>query len=52
MGGQSTAVRIATAFTVVLMATTLVLPGRQTPVILERFFDGVSKLSKTAIGQG
>jgi hypothetical protein len=36
----------------VLMATTLVLPHRQTPAVIEKFFNGISKLSKTAIGQG
>lgn len=36
----------------VLMATTLVLPRRQTPAVLNSLFGGLSRLSKTAIGQG
>lgn len=36
----------------VLMATTLVLPGRQTPAIVDKFFGGLSKLSNVAIGRG
>lgn len=41
-----------TGLTAVLLVTTVVLPHRQTPAILEKFFNGMSKLSKTAIGQG
>jgi hypothetical protein len=33
----------------VLMLTTLVLPGRQTPAILNSLFGGLSKLSSAAI---
>jgi len=44
--------RIAAGFTLVMLATTLVLPGRQTPSVIEKFFGGASKLSKTVIGQG
>jgi hypothetical protein len=36
----------------VMMLTTLVLPGRQTPLVLEKLFGGASQLSKTVIGQG
>lgn len=36
----------------VMVLTTLVLPGRQTPVIVDKLFGGASKLSKTVIGQG
>lgn len=49
---MSTAERGIAGLVAVLMATTLVLPRRQTPVIIEKFFGGLSKLSKTAIGQG
>lgn len=38
--------------TFVLLATTLVLPGRQTPAIFEKIFTGSAKLSKAVIGQG
>lgn len=44
--------KIAAMLTGVMLATTLVLPGRQTPTIIEKFFTGTSKLSKTVIGQG
>lgn len=40
------------ALTGVLLATTLVLPGRQTPAILDKGFSGASKLAKSVIGQG
>jgi hypothetical protein len=36
----------------VMMLTTLVLPGRQTPMVIEKLFGGASQLSKTVIGQG
>jgi hypothetical protein len=36
----------------VMVLTTLVLPGRQTPAIIDKLFGGASKLSKTVIGQG
>jgi hypothetical protein len=36
----------------VMMITTMVLPGRQTPEVIEKLFGGASKLSKTVIGQG
>lgn len=38
--------------TVVLMLTTLVLPGRQTPAIVDKLFGGAAKLSTAAIGRG
>jgi hypothetical protein len=34
----------------VLMMTTLVLPRRQTPQVIDKFFTGMSRLSATAIG--
>lgn len=33
----------------VLMLTTLVLPGRQTPAVIDKLFGGLSKLSSAAI---
>lgn len=44
--------RIAAGLTLVLLATTLVLPGRQTPAIAEKFFNGTAKLSNAVIGRG
>lgn len=49
---MGTAERIVAAVTGVLLVTTLVLPGRQTPEIIDKFFGGTSKLSKAVIGQG
>lgn len=49
---MSTAEKGLAGLVAVLMATTLVLPGRQTPAVIDKFFGGMSKLSKTAIGQG
>lgn len=44
--------QIVALITGVMLATTLVLPGRQTPAILDKGFGGASKLAKTVIGQG
>ena len=49
---MGTGEKIVALVTGVLMVTTLVLPGRQTPAILEKFFGGASQLAKTTIGQG
>lgn len=49
---MSSVERIAAGLTLVLLATTLVLPGRQTPSVIGEFFTGTSKLSKAVIGQG
>jgi hypothetical protein len=49
---MNSAERIVASITFVLLATTLVLPGRQTPEIIDKFFTGTSKLSKSVIGQG
>jgi hypothetical protein len=35
---------------VVALATTLVLPGRQTPAVVKAFFDGLSGATRAAIG--
>jgi hypothetical protein len=37
---------------VVALATTLVLPGRQTPAVIREFFAGLAGATKAAIGQG
>lgn len=37
--------------TVVMLATTLALPGRQTPQILDKGFTGASKLARAVTGQ-
>jgi len=44
--------KIAAGLTMVLLATTLVLPGRQTPAIVDKLLGGSAKLSKAVIGQG
>jgi hypothetical protein len=44
--------RTLAGLTAGLMATTLVLPGRQTPAIIDKLFTGSAKLSKAVIGQG
>lgn len=36
---------------VVALATTLVLPGRQTPAIIRESFSGLSKLTSASIGR-
>lgn len=35
---------------VVALCTTLVLPGRQTPAAIKAFFDGMSSVTRAAIG--
>lgn len=49
---MSSAEKIIGGLTMVLLATTLVLPGRQTPQIAEKIFTGASRLSNAVIGQG
>ncbi len=44
--------RAIAGLTGVLLVTTLVLPGRQTPTIFRELFSGGAKLSKAVIGQG
>lgn len=43
--------KIFALLTGVMMATTLVLPGRQTPAITDKLFGGLTKLTKAATGQ-
>lgn len=43
---------LGASFIVLLIVTSLVLPGRQTPAITREFFTGASKLSKAGLGQG
>jgi hypothetical protein len=45
------AFNLGASFIVLLIVTTLVLPGRQTPAITKSFFDGASKLSQVGIGK-
>lgn len=50
---NSTGAKFAALFTslvVVAFATTLVLPGRQTPQVIKAFFDGLSGSVRAAIG--
>jgi hypothetical protein len=46
---MSTAERIGMGLVGIGMATTLVLPGRQTPRVLQALFSGVQGLFRTAI---
>lgn len=48
---MGTAERIGVAVVGVAMATTLVLPGRQTPAIIEKFFGGFATLLQRATGR-
>lgn len=45
------AVKVLTALVGVAMVTTLVLPGRQTPAIVEKFFSGFGGTLKAATGR-
>lgn len=42
---------IAASFIVLLIVTTLVLPGRQTVGVSNSIFSGASKLAKAGLGQ-
>jgi len=44
--------KFAAGITLVLLATTLVLPGRITPQVAEKVFGGSAKLATAVIGQG
>lgn len=46
------AFNVLMSLTLVALATTLVLPGRQTPAIIQRTFAGLSQLTNTSIGRG
>jgi len=48
---MSDAVKVLTGIVFVAMATTLVLPGRQTPAVVEKFFGGFAGTLKAATGQ-
>jgi hypothetical protein len=43
--------KIGVAIVGVAMATTLVLPGRQTPAIIQRFFSGFAGTLRAATGR-
>jgi hypothetical protein len=43
---------IFATFLIVALATTLVLPGRETGNITREFFGGVSKATNSVIGRG
>lgn len=45
------AVNILTSLVLVALATTLVLPGRQTPAVIQRTFAGMSDLTRASMGQ-
>lgn len=45
------AMKVATAIVGVAMVTTLVLPGRQTPQVIEKLFSGFSGSLRAATGQ-
>jgi len=48
---MSAAEKVGLAIVGVAMATTLVLPGRQTPAIIQRFFGGFAGTLKAATGR-
>jgi hypothetical protein len=48
---MTTVEKIGLAIVGVAMATTLVLPGRQTPAVLTRLFGGFSGALQAATGQ-
>lgn len=48
---MSAAEKVGLAIVGVAMATTLVLPGRQTPAIIERFFGGFAGTLRAATGR-
>jgi hypothetical protein len=48
---MSAAEKVGLAIVGVAMATTLVLPGRQTPAIIQRFFSGFAGTLKAATGR-
>lgn len=48
---MSAAEKVGLAIVGVAMATTLVLPGRQTPAIIERFFGGFGETLRAATGR-
>ena len=43
--------KVATAIVGVAMVTTLVLPGRQTPAVLDKLFGGFAGTLRAATGQ-
>lgn len=43
--------KVALGVVMVMMATTLVLPGRQSPAIVANFFKGTTSLAKAATGR-
>jgi hypothetical protein len=48
---MSTVEKVGLAIVGVAMATTLVLPGRQTPLVIQRFFSGFSGTLRAATGR-
>ena len=48
---MSDIVKVLTATVAVAMVTTLVLPGRQTPAILDKFFSGWAGTLRAATGR-
>jgi len=50
-GGAGAFVAIVTSIIVVALATTLVLPGRQTPQVITAFFKGLADSLTAAMGR-
>lgn len=48
---MNSAERIGIAIVGVAMVTTMVLPGRQTPAIIDKFLGGFANLIKSATGR-
>lgn len=50
-GGRNAAVALLSSLLLVALATTLVLPGRQTPAVIAAFFKGLANATTAAIGK-
>lgn len=49
-GAAGTIAAIVSSILVVALATTLVLPGRQTPSVITSFFGGIADATRAAMG--
>lgn len=50
MSTRGAAVSLFSSFFLVALATTLVLPKRQTPAVITAFFNGLASATKAVIG--
>lgn len=51
MSMGSKAIALLSSFMLIALATTLVLPGRQTPEVIKSFFDGLAKATAAVIAK-